>query len=309
VSDAIVASELVKRYASLWRRREPTRPALAGLDLTVPTGGITGLLGPNGAGKSTAIKLLLGLARPTSGSAVVLGNDIRSASLAIRRAVSYVPEERAFFGWMRAGDFTARIARVSSTWDTDLAARLAERWRIDQRARLRELSSGTRSRLMLLVALARRAALLILDEPTTGLDPAAVDDALGELAVAAADGATVLLVTHRLEEVERICDRVVVMNAGRAVLDGDLDDLRAAWRVIEVASHPAPERMERWAEVASMAPFGDRSHLLVRSDPAGVVERLRMLGAEVTDVRPLAFREIYLAVTGGSPDARRDDLA
>ncbi|HEU4557218.1 MAG TPA: ABC transporter ATP-binding protein, partial [Longimicrobium sp.] len=227
--DAVRTAGLVKRHGWLPGARSH-RVAVAGLDLHVPVGGITGLLGPNGAGKSTAVKLLLGLARPTAGSATVLGRDAWRDSLDVRREVAFVPEERSVFGWMRTADFIDRVARLSPRWDATVASRLARRWEIDGSGRLRTLSQGTRSRVLLLVALARRASLLLLDEPTTGLDPAAVDDALQELVQAAADGATVLLVTHRLDEVERICDRVAVMSDGRAVLQGDLDDLRATWR-------------------------------------------------------------------------------
>jgi ABC-2 type transport system ATP-binding protein len=305
VSDAIRTEGLIKRYGTL-RRSRTAPPALGGLDLQVPTGGITGLLGPNGAGKTTAVKLLLGLARPNAGSATVLGRDAFRESLAIRREVAYVPETRAIFGWMRAADFIAGVAAVSHRWDAACAARLAGRWAVDGQARIRELSAGGRSRLLLLVALARRAALLVLDEPTTGLDPAAVDDALSALAGAAADGATILLVTHRLEEVERICDRVVMMSEGRAMMQADLDDLRAAWRVIEVAGHPAPDRMRTWEEVAAVMPYGEHARLLVRTDPDAVAARLRMLGAEVTDVRTLTLREIYLATT--RTDHRDDTL-
>jgi ABC-2 type transport system ATP-binding protein len=282
---------------------------VAGLDFTVPTGGITGLLGPNGAGKTTTVKLLLGLARPTAGVATVLGRDALHESLAIRREVAFVPEERAIFGWMRVAGFIARVAALAPRWDAACAARLARRWGIDQRARLRELSSGTRSRLLLLVALARRTALLVLDEPTTGLDPAAVEDTLSELAGAAADGATILLVTHRLDEVERICDRVVVMRAGRAVLQDELDELRATWREIDVAGHPAPERLRTWEEVATVTPCGEHVRLLVHAAPDAVVERVRLLGAEVTGVRPLALREIYLHATRDDGDAAHDHLA
>ena len=309
MTDAIVTEGLTKRYAGL-RTSRLRRPALDGLDLRVPSGGITGLLGPNGAGKTTVVRLLLGLARATDGAATVLGRDVRRDSLAIRRDVAYVPESRSLFGWMRVTDFLAGVAALSHQWDAAYAARLAARWDVDQRARLRELSLGTRSRLLLLVALARRAPLLVLDEPTSGLDPAAVDDALAELAGAAADGATILLVTHRLDEVERICDRVVLLSDGRSVMQADLDELRAAWRVIEVAGHPAPDRMRTWEEVAAVMPFGEHVRLLVRADPDTVVDRVRLLGATVTDVRTLTLREIYLATTRSDHlDAARDDLA
>jgi ABC-2 type transport system ATP-binding protein len=310
LSEAIRADGLVKRYRRLSRSGRLTeRVAVAGLDLSVPQGGITGLLGPNGAGKTTAVRMLLGLARPTSGSAEVLGFDTQRESLAIRDRVAFVPAERAIFGWMRAEEFVARVARWSRQWDAERASRLMARWKIDGRARLRELSSGTQSRLLLLVALARGASLLVLDEPTTGLDPEAVDDALSELAIAAADGATVLLVTHRLEEVERICDRVAVMADGRALIQADLDDLRADWRAIEVAGHPVIERLATWEEVAHVTRFGEHARLLVRSNADTVIDRLRMIGAEVTSERPLSLREIYLAITRADADAARDDLA
>jgi ABC-2 type transport system ATP-binding protein len=310
-TDAIVTHDLSKRYRGLLPGKGRPRPALNGLDLRLPAGGITGLLGPNGAGKTTLVRLLLGLSRPTSGSATVLGRDTQRESLAIRRGVAFVPESRSLFGWMRVDHFVAGVAALSSEWDATYAARLLERWTIDQRVRLRELSHGTRSRLLLVTALARRAPLLLLDEPTTGLDPAMVDDALSELTIAAADGATILLVTHRLEEVERICDRVVVLADGRSVLQADLDDLRASWRVVEVAGHPAPDRLRSWEEVGAVMPFGEHVRVLVRSDPDAVVERLRLLGATVVDVRPLTLREIYLSTTTRDihGHAARDDLA
>jgi ABC-2 type transport system ATP-binding protein len=309
VTDAIRTAGLSKRYRSPYPWRSG-RPALQDLHLHVPTGGITGLLGPNGAGKTTITRLLLGLARPTAGSAQVLGRDVRRESVAVRRQVGFVPQERAILGWMRARDFVGGVRALSPSWDEACAARLARRWRIDERARLRELSPGTRGCLLLLVALARRAPLLVLDEPTAGLDPATVEDVLSELAGAAADGATILLVTHRLEEVERICDRVVVMNDGRAVLQEELDELRSSWRVIDVAGHPAPERLRTWAEVAQVAPYGEHVRLHVRSAPDAVVERVRLLGAEVTGVRALTLREIYLAATRDEASgAPRDDLA
>jgi len=310
LTDAVRTDALVKRYRGFSRTgRRTERTALDGLDFAVPEGGITGLLGPNGAGKTTAVRILLGLAHPSAGSATVFGLDSQRDSLSIRDRVAFVPAERALFGWMRAEQFVARVARWSERWDAERASRLMTRWRIDGRARLRELSSGTQSRLLLMVALARGASLLVLDEPTTGLDPEAVDDALSELAIAAADGATVLLVTHRLEEVERICDRVVVMNEGRALLQADLDDLRAGWRAIEVAAHPVLERLSTWEEVAHVARFGEHARLLVHANVDAVIERLRMLGAEVTSERPLSLREIYLAITRADADAARDDLA
>lgn len=301
----IVAEGLEKRSRA-WppgTRRTP----VAGLDLRVAEGGITGMLGPSGAGKSTVVRLLLGLARPTGGAAAVLGRDCRRESLFIRRNVGFVPEERGIFGWMRTADFIRGVAALSDRWDAATASRLGARWEIDARARLRDLSAVALGRLLLLAALSRRARLLVLDEPTRGMDPAAVDDALSELAAAAADGATILLVTHRLEEVERICDRVVMMSAGRAVLHEDLDDLRAGWRIVDATGFPPPERLRSWQEVVRVTEVGDRARLVVRGDADAVAARLRMLGAEVAAVRAMSVREVYLFATEG--DAARDGLA
>ena len=309
MTDAVVTVGLEKRYPSwLGARRE--RAAISGLDVQVPAGGITGVLGPNGAGKTTLARLILGLARPTAGITTVLGRDVARESLAVRREVAFVTEERDVFGWMRTGDLIAGVGALSPRWDAACAARLVAQWSLDLRARLRELSHGTRSRLLLLIALSRRASLLVLDEPTTGLDPAAVEEALSEMTLAAADGATILLVTHRLEEVERICDRVIVMNDGQAIIQDDLDDLRAGWRLIDVAGRPDAAQLRGWPEVVAVTPIGDHHRLLVRNSADAVIARVRDTGGEVTSTGSLSLREIYLgAIQLDRPDAPRRDLA
>ncbi len=170
-------------------------------------------------------------------------------------------------------------------------------------------STGMRSRLLITAALARRPRLL-LDEATAGLDPAAVDDALSEITGAAADGTTILLVTHRLEEVERICDRVAVLHRGRVMLEGDLDDLRASWRAIEVTRHPSASKLREWQEVERVTIRGEVARLLVRSDPEVVLHRLRLVVPMSSPAARLTLREIYLAETSdGEPDAAGSDLA
>ncbi len=309
MTDAISTSGLQKCYRR-WRSAGAHLAAVSNLDLCVPVGGIAGLLGPNVAGKTTTIKMLLGIAQPTAGSISVLGRDARRDSLAIRRDAAFVPQERDILGWMRVGDFIARMAALVPSWDADRADRLLREWQLEPRSRLGDLSTGLRSRLFLLVALARRASLLVLDEPTTGLDPEAVDAALAEIAMSAADGTTVLLVTQRLDEVERICDRVIMMHAGRIVMQDDLDDVRASWRALDVVGHPHPERMLTWEEVFTSSIIGEGTRLLVRANADGVSDRIRMMGAEVTSIRALTLREIYLATTlDGREDADGHDLA
>jgi ABC-2 type transport system ATP-binding protein len=180
------------------------------------------------------------------------------------------------------------------------------RWEIDERASLGQLSTGARTRILLVAALARRPDILLLDEPTTGLDPAATDDALTELVGFAADGVTIVLLTHHIEVVDRICDRVTIMTSGRALLTSDLEDMRSSWAFIDVTGESRPEEMHRWEEVTSATRHDEFTRLLVHAQPAAVVDRLRLLGAEIASVHPLTLREVYMAIT---PRAGDDGLA
>ena len=301
MTQAITTAGLARRFG----RRE----ALAGVDMAVPAGAIAGLLGPNGAGKSTLLHLLMGLQRPSSGNAAVLGLDVVRQSREVRTVTDFVPQERDGFRRMRVRRFLDFTRNASPRWDDGRAERLIARWEIPAAARLGELSSGVRSHLMIAAAIARRPRVLLLDEATAGLDPAAVDDTLIELTSLAADGTTVVLATHRLEEVERICDRLVVLDRGRVVLDGELDDVRERWRVVETARHPPQERLAEWEEVASVTVRGDVARLVVRRDPDAVVARLTLFGAVVLAARPLSLRDIYFAVTGRNDESDARDVA
>ncbi len=303
MSDAIVVEDLVKRFPAFIPGRAP-RTAVDGLDLCVPEGGVTGLLGPNGSGKTTTIRILLGLTKSTSGRASVLGKDAWRESLNIRNRVAYVPAERTVFDWMQVGNFVDGVARLSKRWDSEYADRLMRRWEIDKRASLGQLSTGARSKVLLVAALARRSDILLLDEPTTGLDPAATDDALSELVGFASDGTTIVLVTHHIDVVDRICDRVTIMSSGRALLTSDLEDMRSSWAVIDVTGQSLPEEMDSWEEVTSVTKRDEYTRLLVHAGPAAVVDRLRLLGVDIASVHPLTLREVYLAIT---PRAADDD--
>jgi ABC-2 type transport system ATP-binding protein len=305
VSDAIVVERLVKRFPALIPGRA-ARIAVDGLDLRVQEGRVTGLLGPNGSGKTTTINVLLGLTKPTSGRATVFGRDVWRESLGIRSRVAYVPAERTVFDWMQVGKFIGGVTSLSKRWDSEYADRLIRRWEIDKRASMGQLSTGARTRVLLVAALARRPDILLLDEPTTGLDPAATDDALSELIGFAADGTTIVLVTHHIEVVDRICDRVTIMSSGHALLTSDLEDMRSSWAVIDVTGPSRPEEMHQWEEVTSATRRDEYTRLIVHANPAAVVDRLRLLGAEIASVHPLTLREVYLGVT---PRAADDDLA
>lgn len=293
VLDAIRTSALSKRYGK--------EVAVDGLDWSVPLGGITGLLGPNGAGKTTTLKMLFGLTRPTSGSATVLGSDISVEGGTVRQEAAFLPAEKEAPGWMRAGTLAAEYGSYFSDWDFAILDRLARRWSVPLDARVRTLSRGTRGKLLLAMALARRPQVLVLDEPTDGLDPAGIEDVLGFLVdLASTEGTAVVLSTHRLEEVERVCDRITILSNGRLSVDGDADSLRSEWNIITARGAISAETRNSVlskGRVHSWTQEGEHAHLVVIDAAEPVIEALKAAGCEGLQSSRMTIREIYLAAT------------
>ena len=221
---AIETTDLAKRYGRI--------TALVGLSMRVERGSIFGFLGPNGAGKTTAVKLLLGLARPTSGEALVLGAPISDgpAHQAARRRIGYLPELFRYQGWLSARevldahcaltgiDREARPREIASALETvGLAARADDR--------VQGFSKGMQQRLGLGVALLGSPELIVLDEPTSALDPVGRRDVREIVRGLRERGTTVFLNSHLLSEVERVCDHVAIVNEGRVLATGALDEL------------------------------------------------------------------------------------
>jgi ABC-2 type transport system ATP-binding protein len=217
---AIEVTDLRKRYGQV--------DALAGLTMTVGRGEVFGFLGPNGAGKTTTVKLLLGLARPTGGSGKVLGAPI--GDLATRRKVGYLPELFRYQPWMKAREVLALHGELAGI------PRARRRAAVDEALGMVGLfdragdivgrfSKGMQQRLGLGAALIGEPALIVLDEPTSALDPVGRVDVRGIVKSAAARGAAVFLNSHLLSEVEQVCDRVAIIDHGRVVASGDLDDV------------------------------------------------------------------------------------
>jgi ABC-2 type transport system ATP-binding protein len=205
--------------------------ALDGLDLTVAPGDITGFLGPNGAGKSTTIRVLLGLLRADGGTVRLLGGDPWREAVALHRRIAYVPGDVTLWPnltGMQAIDFLARIR--GNGVDTRRRDELIERFELDPHKKARTYSKGNRQKVAIVAAFSTNAELYILDEPTSGLDPL-MEKAFQQCVTEAADnGAAVLLSSHILAEVEKLCDNVTIIRAGRAVRSGPLDELRHLMR-------------------------------------------------------------------------------
>jgi ABC-2 type transport system ATP-binding protein len=223
---AVQLEHLTRRYGS--------RRGVERVDLSVPAGSLFGFLGPNGAGKTTTIRVLLGFLRPTSGRASVLGLDCWRDSARIKADVGYLPGDLRLYPWMNATSALRIVAAVRRIDLIPAGLELAERYSLDPRVRVRNMSRGMRQKLGLILALAHRPRLLVLDEPTSSLDPLMQQELRTHLRELAAHGTTVFFSSHTLGEVEQLCDRVAIVREGRLVADEPLDVLRrrAGHRVV-----------------------------------------------------------------------------
>ena len=218
MSDAILVSGLRKTFG--------TTTALDGLDLTVSTGEVHGFLGPNGSGKSTTIRILLGLLRADGGTAQVLGADPWTDVETLHRRLAYVPGDVTMWPNLTGGEVIDFLGRLRGGLDQAKRDALLERFDLDPTKKGRAYSKGNRQKVALVAALASDVDLLLLDEPTAGLDPLmerVFRDCIDEVR---ADGRTVLLSSHILSEVEALCDRVSIIKDGRTVESGSLTQLR-----------------------------------------------------------------------------------
>ena len=196
------------------------------LDLEVAPQEVFGYLGPNGSGKTTTIRCLMGMIRPTGGSAHVFGLDCRRDAVAVKRKVGYLPGDIPQFGSLRGKEVVAYLGGMRGGADPKAVRDIAERFDLDLGRRFREYSSGNKQKLGILLAFMHSPDLLILDEPTSGLDPLNQQQFYALLREARERGATVFLSSHILSEVEHVCDRVAILRSGRLARVAQLDDLR-----------------------------------------------------------------------------------
>jgi len=210
-------------------RRFGTKRALSSVTLSLPRGGVYGLVGANGAGKTTLIKHLLGLLKAQEGRVRVLGLDPVADPVGVLSRVGYLSEENDLPGWMSVDELIRYTRAFYPGWDDAYAGELGQRFALDPAARIASLSKGQKARAGLLVALAYRPEFLILDEPSSGLDPIVRRDILGAVMRTIADeGRTVLFSSHLLDEVEEVADHVTMMSRGRIVLSGPLKEIKAS---------------------------------------------------------------------------------
>jgi ABC-2 type transport system ATP-binding protein len=287
---AIETTQLRKTYESV--------DALRGLDLRVPAGSIFGFLGRNGAGKTTTIKVLLGMARPTSGTARVFGLAAAApdASVEIRRRVGFVSDDKDLYGGMTVAEMIGFTAGFFPRWRKDLEQRYTRSFELPADRKVKALSRGTRTKLALLLAFCRGAELLILDEPTSGLDPAMTEEVLQMLVRHVADGGvTVFFSSHQIAEVDQIADHVAIVDRGQTVVAGALDDLREGYRRIQfVFDAEAPDASFRAPGVQRVARKGRALTVLSSAGAEDIVAEGRALNARSVDVMPVSLKDIFL---------------
>lgn len=290
----ITITDLHKRF----RKTE----AVAGLSLHVPEGQVTAFLGPNGAGKSTTIKCLLNLHRPDKGNAVVMGCDSRKLGPAQFTQIGYVSENMELPLWMTVAQFLDYCRPLYPNWDNAFEKQLLAQFDIPLTTKLKDLSRGMRMKAALLSSLAYRPKLVMLDEPFSGLDPLVRDEFIrGLLELTEQEGWTVFVSSHDIEEVQRLADRIAIINRGKLALDETSDSLQSRFRAIEVVM-PDETRAPAGLPVDWLhAEQAGRTLRFTASRFADDESMNTMLqaavpGAQPPQIRPMSLREIFVAL-------------
>ncbi len=314
---AVLSAEgLAKTFRTPFSRREVR--ALDGLDLRVAAGEVFGLLGPNGAGKTTTVKILLGLTHPTSGRAELFG--LPAASPESRRRVGYLPEGHRFPGYLTARQTLSIFGRMSGVEDSELKARipgLLARVRLTDWAdvKVKRFSKGMTQRLGLATALVHRPDLLLLDEPTDGVDPVGRREIRDLLREEAARGVAILLNSHLLSEIEMTCDRVAVLRKGKAVATGRIADLTAQGFTYRFVGSPMDEGLVGLFRETGASAERVNGHVKLTARDAGhlnaLVDAARARGVLVTELTPVrsTLEDVFVDLVKAGDAAEADAAA
>lgn len=289
-------------------RRYGNNRALDNIDFSAGAGRVYGLVGANGAGKTTLLKHLLGLLRPQAGTVRVFGEDPVLHPARVLKRVGYLSEQRDMPEWMRIGEFLSYLQAFHPTWDMRFAYELVDTFKLDPTKKIAALSQGMRAQTGIIAALAHRPELLILDEPSNGLDAVVRLDIIDAVIRTVADeGRCVLFSSHLLDEMERTCDHVTMIQDGRITFDCDLDAIKETHRFTRVtftAIQATPPRLAG----ALLTQGAGRSWHMVHDVP---IEQFRIAvhgaGGEIAESRQATLEEIFLARAGRS--VRHDQAA
>lgn len=263
MSDPVIA---LRSVAKSFRKK----PVLEDVSLTVAPGQTFAFLGRNGAGKTTTIRMLLGLLKPDSGSISVLGLDPARYPIEVRKRVGYLAEDQTMYGWMTVAQLVQFIAPFYPTWDDRLAAQLLDQFELSRQAKVAHLSKGQNVRLGLLLALAHRPQLVILDDPALGLDPIMRREFNRDLiTLLQGEGRAVFYSSHLLYEVEPVADAVAILDRGRIVRQARTEDLRDSVKQITLRT-AAWERLRGPLDILDLRRHGDMTAIVVEHTPAAI---------------------------------------
>ena len=291
-AEAVVAvRELSRRFAS--------KLALDNVSLYVPRGCVFGLVGENGAGKTTLIKHLLGLLKAESGSVHVFDRDPVFDSVDVLSQIGYLSENRDLPGWMRIDQLLRCTQAFYPTWDQDYAENLREKFGLDPSARVKNLSQGQQAKAGLLLALAYRPQLLLLDEPSSGLDPVVRRDILEAIIRTVADeGRTVFFSSHLLDEIERVSDQIAMLHQGKVVICGALDEVKSSHRRIVLRFDEPQVSSPNLSQALSVTGSGREWSVLCNDGQAELLASVTVLGARVVSDETPSLHEIFVARAG-----------
>ena len=271
---------------------------LGPFDMTVPRGAIYALIGPNGAGKTTTFDLIFGIGAKKAGSITVLGLDHLKSEVAMKRQVAYVGPDMAFRSWPRVRSVLRFVRGFHPTWDDEYCARLLDTFEISANGSPALLSFGSRTKLALVLALAWRPTMLMLDEPTVGLDPIAKQFVFSELLSIVEDGSrTVVISSHNLADMERFADRVGLLRHGRMSFEGDVGTLVDRFRMVDFTAASAP-RLESRPGVFVQQRDPDRWRALVDREMAPI-DVLVAKGAQPLSESPVTLEDIFVGLGRG----------
>jgi ABC-2 type transport system ATP-binding protein len=273
--------------------------AVDSIDLRVPWGSVYGFLGRNGAGKTTTIQMLLGLLRPTSGGATVLGYSSKIDAVKIRAEVGYVPENQVTYDWMTVNELLWFTSKFYKTWNNIIAQDLVKKFGLDPKRKIKHLSRGMRAELFLILALAPEPRLLILDDPTSGMDPVVRREFLEKVAELVQDRKrTVFFSSHILSDIERVADWIGILKDGRLLIQSELDSLKLRTRKIVAKFEAAPPSDLSVGKPLWVRKDGSSVSAVFSDYEEDIPANLRTLGATAVEVMDLSLDDIFVEYLG-----------
>jgi len=276
---------------------------LDGVSFSIEPGQVVGLLGKNGAGKTTLIRIAMGMIEPQEGRVRVLGKDPRREPLEVKRRVGYVSEEQMLPPFLTVGQVAELHRRLYPTWDEEMARALSERLELPFGAKIKTLSKGQARRVALMCAVCHRPELLLLDEPASGLDPAARREFLEtSIRLLNETGTSILFSSHYMTDVERMAQRIVMVHDGRVLIDNALDELREGFSLAIVPRRNGIDReqIQRLSHCIGVRERGEAFHAILRLAPGEAQQEVQHgLGIDGARCRAIVLEDMFIELAGG----------